>query len=276
VQTRVLGGEGGRRGFFGGSHGRTRTVGLIGVAAAGAVATIVLQAVGLVLTVAALAVVYLATVRTHRGSPLARWQARRRWAERRRTGTDCFAPVADRPAELAAAGRSRRQRAAAVRAWNAYRDWPDGAEGMHWLSRGRGEPGIAWHTPTGEDAYLSVAFAVEGQIRGIESDTFLDTAMTAWGELLARYGSPSLLPNRVQSLTRVVPVDSAYHEAWVWEHLDDTGAPPALVASYDEVVRLVARSGLMQRHYVVIRWPLTPPLSPPRPAAARPRPAGGR
>jgi len=258
VQTRVLGGEGGRRGFFGGSHGRTRTAGLIAVAAAGAVATIVLQAAGLMLTVAAVAVVYLATVRTHRGSPLARWQARRRWTERRRTGTDCFAPVATRPAEFPAGGRGRRQRAAAVRAYNAYRDWPDGAEGMHWLARGRGEPGIAWHTPTGEDAYLSVAFAVEGQIRGIESDTFLDTAMTAWGELLARYGSPSLLPNRVQSLTRVVPVDSAYHEAWVWEHLDDASAPPALVASYDEVVRLVARSGLMQRHYMVVRWPLTP------------------
>ena len=224
----------------------------------GAVLTIALQGVGLLLTVLASGVVYVATVRTHRGSPLVRWQKARGWTQRRRTGTDRFAPVATRPEGLAVAGGSRRQRQAAAKAWAAYRDWPDGAEGMHWLQRGRGEAGIAWHTPTGEDAYLSVAFAVEGQIRGIESDRYLSAAMTAWGDLLARYGSPSLLPNRVQSLTRVVPVDSAYHEAWVWGQLDDDHAVPALVASYDEVVRLVSRSGLMQRHYVVLRWPLTP------------------
>lgn len=270
MQTRVLGGEGGRRGFFGGSHGQARTVGLIAVAVFGAVLTIALQGVGLLLTVLASGVVYVATVRTHRGSPLVRWQKARGWTQRRRTGTDRFAPVATRPEGLTVAGGSRRQRQAAAKAWAAYRDWPDGAEGMHWLQRGRGEAGIAWHTPTGEDAYLSVAFAVEGQIRGIESDRYLSAAMTAWGDLLARYGSPSLLPNRVQSLTRVVPVDSAYHEAWVWGQLDDDHAVPALVASYDEVVRLVSRSGLMQRHYVVLRWPLTPTFLA---AAARRGPA---
>lgn len=270
MQTRVLGGEGGRRSFFGGSHGKARTAGLIVVAVAGALLTITLQSVGLVLTVLASAVVYLATMRTHRGSPLARWSRSRGWKERQRTGTDRFAPVAARPAGLGEAAGSRKQRTAAALAWNAYRDWPDGAEGMHWLQRGRGEPGVLWHTPTGEPAYLSVAFAVEGQIRGIQSDRFLDAAMTAVGDLLARYGSPSALPNRIQFLTRVVPVDSAYHEAWVWEQLDDEHAVPELVASYDEVVRLVSRSGLMQRHYVVVRWPLTPTFLA---AAARRGPA---
>ena len=173
MQTRVLGGEGGRRGFFGGSQGQARTVGLIAVAVFGAVLTIALQGVGLLLTVLASGVVYVATVRTHRGSPLVRWQKARGWTQRRRTGTDRFAPVATRPEGLAVAGGSRRQRKAAAKVWAAYRDWPDGAEGMHWLQRGRGEAGIAWHTPTGEDAYLSVAFAVEGQIRGIESDRYL-------------------------------------------------------------------------------------------------------
>ena len=42
------------------------------------------------------------------------------------------------------------------------------------------------------------------------------------------------------------------------------------MASYDEVVRLVSRSGLMQRHYVVIRWPITPTFLT---AAARRGPA---
>lgn len=260
MQTRVLGGESGRRGFFGGTQGKARTVGLIAVAIAGAVATLTLQTPGLVLTVVAAALVYLATIRTHRGSPLARWQARRRWAERRRTGTLAFAPISSRPAELEhgpARPKGRKARARAAYQWAQWRDWPDGAEGMHWLQRGRGEPGIAWHTPTGEEAYLSVAFAVEGQIRGMESDSFLDAAMLSWGRLLARYGSPSLLVNRVQSITRVVPVDSAYHEAWVWNQLDDEHALEALVESYDEVVQRVARSGLAQRHFVVMRWPLT-------------------
>lgn len=256
MQTRVLGGEGGSRSFFGGSHGRTRTIALIVVAIVGAVLTITLQGLGLVLTAIATVVVFLATIRTHRGSPLVRWQAARRWKERVRLGTDVFKPVATRPAEMPA-GRSRQDRAAAAREWAAYRDWPDGAEGLHWLQRGRGEPGIAWHTPTGEDAYLSVAFSVDGQIRGIESDRFLDGAMVAFGALLARYGQRTSLPNRVQSLTRVVPVDSAFHEAWVWDQLDEENAVPSLVESYDEVVRLVAHAGLMQRHYFVIRWPLT-------------------
>jgi len=257
MQTRVLGGEGGRRGFFGGSHGRSRTVGLIIVAVVGALATIMFQTVGLLASVLAAGLVFVGTIRTHRGSPLVRLQARRRWRERVRLGTVDFAPVAARPPELAEArGGSRRERKALVRAWNTYRDWPDGAEGMYWLQRGRREPGIAWHAPRGEDAYLSVAFAVEGQIRGIEGNAFLDGAMRAWGDLLARYGSTSSLPTRVQSLTRVVPVDSAYHEAWVMDHLA-ADAVPELVASYDEVVRLVSHSGLMQRHYVIIRWPLT-------------------
>lgn len=163
MQTRVLGGEAGRRGFFGGRQNRARTIGLVLVAVAGAFATVLLQAAGLVLTLTAAAVVFVATIRTHHGSLLARWHSRRRWRERHRLGTVDFAPVQWRPAQVSALPGSHR---AAARAWNAYRDWPDGAEGMHWLQRGRGSPGVLWHTPTGEDAYLSVAFSVEGQSAG--------------------------------------------------------------------------------------------------------------
>ena len=142
MQTRTLGGEAGRRGFFGGTQGKTRTVGLIVVAIAGAFATILLQTPGLVATVLAAGVVYLATIRTHRGSPLVRFQARQRWAERQRTGTVDFAPVATRPEHVDGTpqGRGRAAKAQAAREWARYRDWPDGAEGMHWLQRGRGEP----------------------------------------------------------------------------------------------------------------------------------------
>jgi hypothetical protein len=270
MQTRVLGGEGGRRSFFGGSHGKTRTVGLIIVAIVGAMSTIAFQLVGLILTLVASAAVFLGTIRTHRGSPLARWQARRRWSERLTTGTDVFKPLSLREPQPEAGKLSRTERKQLAKDWNAYRDWPDGAEGMHWLQKGIGEPGILWHTPTGEDAYLSVAFAVEGQIRGIESDRFLESAMSSFGAFLARYGSSSSLPNRVQSLTRVMPVDSAYHEAWVWSELDIDHAVPDLVSSYDEVVRLVSKAGLAQRHYFVLRWPITPAFLA---AAARRGPA---
>lgn len=273
MHTRVLGGEAGRRGFFGRRANRPRLIGLLIVAALGAVATIMLRTTGLALTAVGALLVFAATTGTHHGSVLARRAARRRWAERLDTGTVAFVPVGDRPP-----GLSERTDPDAVRAWNTYRDWPDGAEGMYWLQRDRGRPGIAWHAPTGEDAYLSVAFAVDGAIRGVADDRFLDTAATAFGDLLARYGSPTSLANRVQMLTRVVPVDSAFHEAWVWDALDwDTpdntaGASghEALVASYDEVVRRVAAGGLAQRHYVAVRWPLTSAFTA---AAARRGPA---
>lgn len=260
VETRVLGGEAGHRGFFGGTQGRARTVGLIVVAVVGIVATLLLQAVGVALTLVAAGLVYIATMRTYRGSPIVRWQARRRWAERRRTGTVRFAPICQRPTDLEdgpAPARGRSARREASREWACWRDWPDGIEGMHWLQRGRGEPGIAWHIPTGEPAYLSVAFSVEGQIKGMESDRFLDEAMTSFGRLLARYASSSRLVNRIQSITRVLPGDSAFHESWVWNQLDEDRAPKALVESYEEVVQIIAGGDLSQRHFAVARWPLT-------------------
>ena len=270
MQTRVLGGEGGRRGFFGGTYGRSRVIGLSVVGIAGSFATILLQGPGLAATVVAVAVVYAVTIRTRRGTPWARWRAGRRWRERQRLGTTTFIPVQQRPEAVDPTRVRRRERKAVTKQWRTYRDWPDGAEGMHWLQKEVGKPGIAWHAPTGEDAYLSVCFAVEGQVRGIESDRYLDEAARLWGQALARLGSGSSLANRAQSITRVLPVDTARHEAWVWQHLDEDNASSELITSYDEVVQLLSTSGLMQRHYVVIRWPLTPAFTA---AAARRGPA---
>ena len=244
-------------------------VALIAVGAASTLLVPLFQLTGLVIAGVAVVVVYVATLGTPRGSVFARVQSRRRWAERRRLGTDRFDPVATRPDGLDNPTGTRAERKAATKLYASYRDWPDGAERMYWLQRGRGEPGIAWHMPLGEESYLSVAWAVEGQIAGLESDLLLATAMTGFGRLLSRYGASSALPNRVQSLTRVVPVDSAFHEAWVWSQLDDD-APAELVASYDEVVRLASSGGLMQRHYLVVRWPITAAFTA---AAARRGPA---
>lgn len=257
MQQRTLGGEAAGRSFFGGTRSRTRTGALIVVALAGSVLTLLFQLPGILATLAAAALIYIVTANTHTGSLQQRWANKRRWKERGRLGLRDFQPVARRPAALDPNVGTRTDKAAGALAWNAYRDWPDGAEGMHWLQRERGVPGIAWHTPTGEAAYLSVVFAVSGQVRGVEGDHFLDGCSAAFGQLLARYGSPLALPNRVQTITRVLPTDSARHEAWVMAGLAPD-APRLLLESYDQVVKRTGRRGLMQRHYVVIRWPLTP------------------
>ncbi|MCX5688955.1 MAG: hypothetical protein NTV94_04075, partial [Planctomycetota bacterium] len=53
--------------------------------------------IGWVVGLAAAGVVFLLTIRTHRGSPLLRIQNRRRWKERQKTGTVTFRPVTSRP-----------------------------------------------------------------------------------------------------------------------------------------------------------------------------------
>lgn len=265
MQERYLGGEHGRRGFFGAKHTRARVVGMSAVVLVGAFAVVALQLRGVIGTAVAAVVVWVGTIRTHRGSVFTRVADRRRWRERTRRGTVAFAPVAQRPTwvepasmparvGLPTAGRARRAQAA--REWARWRDWPDGVEGMHWLQRGPGQPGILWHTPTGEDGYLSVVFGVEGQVRGIESDQFVGGCAEAFGRMLARYGSKSSLVRRVQPLTRVMPMDTAPHEAWIVERLDPT-APEEFVDSYDAVLRLTAASGPVERHFVTVRWPLT-------------------
>lgn len=259
MQERFLGGESSGRSLFGGSANKPRTIGLAVVGVGGGLLTLVFQLPGLAAALMAVGVVFAATTKTDLGSPWQRRQARRRWKERCRRGTRSFRPVARRPDGLEQRLHTggRRTRAAALVEWNAYRDWPDGVEGMQWLAWGRGVPGIAWHAPTGEDAYLSVVFPLAGQIRGIESDAVVDGCAAAFGAMLAGYGSASARPSRVQVITRVLPVDSANHEAWVLANLDpDT--PPVLLRSYDEVVKKLGRGGLMQRHFAVVRWPLDP------------------
>jgi hypothetical protein len=247
MRVSYLGGETGHRGLLGmgnaASRGRVTALSVAAVAAG--IATIYLGVAGLAVGLIAAAVVLLATARTPAGSVWTRAQARRRWRERTRSGTVAFRPVAARP--------SGPLPGVPETVWRAA---PDGLEGMSWLQTTPGRPGIAWHAPTGEDPYLSVAYAVDGQLQGLAGDHTVDQAAQAFGELLARYGSPLSLPSRLQTVTRVVPVDSARHEEWVLDQLDPA-APEALLASYDDVVRELGRGGLVQRHYVVVRWPLT-------------------
>jgi len=255
--TRNLGGEVGARGLFGGSVNRTRAAGLMVVFVVGLFLTLYGHLPGLLVSLAAGGVVVLLTARTHNGSVWSRFQRRLWWRERLRRGLLDFRPVAERRDDMdPRLARRGRDRAQTTVAWNSFRDFPDGAPMMYWLQTDPDRPGIAWHIPPGEPAHLSVAFQLTGAVRGIESDLFLDACSQAFGNMLARLASPTTLPSTVQMLTRALPIDSARHEQWVVAHSDPT-APDHLLASYEEVLKALGHGGLTQRHYAVVRWPLT-------------------
>lgn len=258
ILERYIGGESQGRSIFGGKRNRPRMIGLGVVFVVGLVVTMIWQGPALVATAVAAAVVWIATMGTHFGSPWKRIQDRRRWKEMTKTGRTRFEPVDRRSRDLeeqwAAASRSEKKKLA--HEWAQYRDWPDGVEGMNWLQAEPGKPGIIWHTPTGQEAYFTVCFPIRGQVQGLEGDSAINTAANRFGRLLAGWSGPTSLVSGVQMLTRVLPVDSARHEQWVRENVDwDT--PDALLTSYDDVVRQVGRGGLMQRHFAVMRWPAT-------------------
>ena len=263
---RYLGGESGHRSFFGGTHSRTRIT-VIGLfILAGMVLTPLIGWPGLLIAVAGCGGTFVATAKTHRGSIVERRRKRRRWAERQTAGTTTFHPydVAawDQAEQELAEARGRRGSAGRTAAHDAQlqltamRANPDGADGMGWLQCGRGEPGITWHAPAGERNYLSVTFAVTGQLRGIESSSVMARAAEGWGTFLAGRALPSVLVGDVQTMTRVLPADSALQEFWVLNSLDPE-APVSAVASYDEVLLETGADAMVQRHYVTVSWPLT-------------------
>lgn len=257
---RYLGGESSHRSFFGGygsSKARGVVVGI--VVAGGMVLTPLVGWPALAAMLVAVVVVLVVTANTHNGSILERRRRSSRWAARQRLGTDHFVPYdGERWAflEEAATTGSRKQRDEAQRARAAMRTMPDGADGMGWLQSAAKMPGIAWHAPVGEEPYLSVAFAVAGQIRGIESNTTLRAGGIEWGRFLADRAASHSLVGAVQPMTRVLPPDTARHEAWAQAAVDMT-APAAAVESYAEVIRRSGQDAMIQRHYVVVSWPLT-------------------
>ena len=258
---RHLGGEAGHRSFFGGTHSPGRVAALGFCLIAGLVTTPLFGWPAILAAGVAVGVVLLVTARTHRGSMLERHTRRARWRARRRIGADRYVPfdVAEwdqLEAAATARGVKRRGRAAAAREMSVMRAMPDGADGMGWLQYGPAEPGIAWHQPVGEAGYLSVAFSVSGQLRGVESGGTLARAAAGWGSFLAARAGAGSLVGSVQTVTRVLPPDTARQQRWAMLSLD----PASSVAeqrSYDEVIRRAGADAMVQRHYVVLSWPLT-------------------
>lgn len=263
---RYLGGETGHRSFFGGTHSRTRVV-FVGIfIVAGLVLTPILGWPGIAVGVLGVGITLLITARTHRGSILERRTRRARWKARVQAGTEAFEPYEvgawDQATETLEVAKRLRRRARRQRVWEAsrvltaIRSNPDGADGMGWLQHGRGEPGIAWHAPTGEAQYLSVTFVVTGQLRGIETSSVMSRAAEGWGGFLASRAAPSVLVGDVQTMTRVLPADTAMQEFWVANSLDDD-APIEAIDSYEQVLRLTGDDAMVQRHFITVSWPIT-------------------
>lgn len=257
---RQLGGEAGHRSFFGGVQSRGRIIGLGSAFVLGLVLTPLMgwPAIAIAATIAG--VTMLLTARTHRGTIADRARARRRWRMRRTDGTDIFVPYSvatwDQALEAHAQAERRRERKAAALDLAAIRANPDGADGLGWLESAIGAPGIAWHAPIGEQPYLSVAFAMEGQHRGIDSISAMNRATESWGQFLASRAAAGSLARRVQTLTRVVPADTALQEFWTMANIDPA-APVEAVMSYEQVLRRTGAGAMVQRHFVIVSWPIT-------------------
>ena len=263
---RYLGGETGHRSFFGGTHSRARVLLLGMFIVSGLILTPLIGWPGLVLGVVGSGATFLVTARTHRGTIMERHIRRSRWKQRVSSGVDAFVPYevaawdqAEKTLRDASALRGRAKRDAvwqAQRGLNSLRSNPDGSDGMGWLQHGRGEPGIAWHAASGESPYLSVTFVVTGQLRGIESSTVMSRAAEGWGSFLASRAAASVLVGDVQTMTRVLPADTAMQEFWVAGSLDND-VPAEAIASYEEVLRLTGEDAMVQRHFITISWPIT-------------------
>lgn len=257
---RHLGGESGHRSFFGGTHSKTRIALIIGFVVAGMIVTILAGWPGLLIGLGGVGVTMLVTTRTHRGTIVERSRRRRRWKARVASGTDAFEPydVAawDQAEQAVRVAKGRTEKWEAQRTLAAMRANPDGSDGMGWLECSRGQPGIQWHAPIGERAFLAVTFSVTGQLRGIESTSVMTRAAEGWGTFLASRAVPSVLVEDVQTTTRVLPADTALQEFWVLNSLDPD-APADAIASYEEVLRRTGNGAMVQRHFITVKWPLT-------------------
>ena len=260
LYTGRLGGEADHRGFFGGARNIPRTVGLIASFLCLIVVTPIAGLWGLAGGVGILLLTLLLTLDTHRGSMLDRWTARKRWRDRERCGTVAFEPwTQERADELSAqvtAARGRRAKRDARRQLARLRALPDGLDGVGWLQSAHAMPGIAWHEPVGEPAYLSVTWAVRGQLAGVESEARTRAAAKALGEALEAWTPVTKLVEQVQITTRVLPSDHALHAQWAYDHLDPA-APPQAVKAYAEVLDEAIRDAMVTTHYVTLSWPLT-------------------
>jgi len=256
-RTARLGGEIRSRGLLGGSRSRTGNIVLgsaLAVAMVFAIGVSGLSGIGM-----GLALFGGAYLLTRQSAVTGRSPGRElvlawRWRVRQRRGETELLPV--HLATPIPVPRTRVERRAAQRWARTVRDEAPGMEGLRWLTADGVTAAVLLHQPPGERPYLSVALEVDGQPPGLRAQRDYDRAAAAYGRLLARLAREDSLISGVQSVTRIVPLDSAAHERWASDHVD-ADAPAVLIESYAELVRMTAGVSEMVRHYLVIRVPLS-------------------
>ena len=173
------------------------------------------------------------------------------WRYRVRRGIDGYEPFDHEAWERHVKGEELLSKKAIAR----MRVWPDATDGMTWLYAEPRMPAIAKHEPIGQEPYYAIAYSVEGRLRGLESDIAMDDGARAWGEFLASMGGTLSLAKQVQTITRVLPPDMAWHEHWVRSNMA-ADAPDILKRSYTELLSKCEAGALVQRHYVVVKYPI--------------------
>ena len=256
-RTSRLGGEIRGRGLLGGS--RSRTGNAVLAVALGVALVFALGVSGLTGILVGAGVFGGAYVLTRQSAVSGRSPGRElvlawRWWVRQRRGETELLPL--HLATPVAAPVTRAQKRTARRWVRSVRDEAPGMEGVQWLTAEGVPAAVLLHTAAGERPYLSVALEVAGQPPGLRAQRDYDRASAGYGRLLARLAREDSLISGVQSITRIVPLDSAAHERWAADHVDPH-APRVLIESYAELVRMTAGVSEMIRHYLVIRLPMT-------------------
>lgn len=256
-RTARLGGEVRGRGLFGGSRSRAGNAVMIVALAVGLLFALgVGGLVGVVTAAAVVAVAYVASRQSPATGRSPGWEVllALRWRHKVRRREVELVPVrlaAPRPMP-----RTRAERRETVRWAKTVRDQAPGLEGVQWLTGGPGAPAVLFHRPPGVKPYLSVCMEVDGQPPGLRAQRDYDRAAEAYGRLLARLAREDGLIQGIQSITRIVPLDSAEHERWAADHID-VQAPAGLAESYAELVHMTAGVSEMVRHFLVLRFPLS-------------------
>lgn len=264
ARTAVLGGEAHSRGLLGGGRSKTDNrirYGFGGLAVVswyltggtvGLILAAVLAATGFALTSKILS--------DH--SVVAVIVLNVRWWRRARKGLTEFVPptaatgervTAKRPGRPGKAGKPGKRRKPVP-----VRSVPDGVGRIKELvyeAPAGGDVCVLTHTNPARPAYLSAVLEVEGQPSGLYEQEDIDAAAERFGRLLIACGGPTSLIQGIQVVTRVVPVDAAEHEWFVFANRSPA-APRRLVESYGELLGQARRSVEQYRNYLVAKIPL--------------------
>lgn len=204
--------------------------------------------VGLILGVVISGLLYIASLSNPGdNSAVQKWDRKLRWNYQVKHGYHVFKPVALRPVNCKPG-----------REWNAYRDWPDGIDQWTWLEDqpNPGATAICHHNTPAGDYYFSVTFRVDGPLVGLVGDDELEDAQTRFGNLLAGWGSRQKLVSGLQITTRMLPARTDLHQAWMSARLDPA-THEEQTRDYAQLLNDLSAHGLIQRHYVTVRWDQT-------------------